>query len=133
MVPAFSLLATLATLGTAAAVVHPYTAPVLVPVLSTAENQKGFQTFSVQSRLDDQFVSVQHCLPIQLTLKEAKGSMGAAPIFALVDVNTTSLDGSYTIHPLVENKQLVRLVSPTSANEGSCRTKTCRAGVSALA
>lgn len=41
------------------------------------------------------------CNPIYMTA-------GDFPKFAVVDVNTTSLEGSYTIHPFVQNKQLVR-------------------------
>ena len=32
---------------------------------------------------------------------------GDFPTFAVVDVNSTSLEGSYTIHPFVQNNQLV--------------------------
>lgn len=72
MKTAISLLAVLAALSSAAAASHPFNASSVPPVLTSAINQKNWTTFNVESRLEEQFVSVQHCLPIQLTVKEAK-------------------------------------------------------------
>ena len=106
---ALALVLALATLSAAAGESHPFTASSIEPKLTQAVNYKGFTTYNVESRLAEQFTSVQHCLPIQLIFLE---TATAILDYAVVDVNSTSLEGSYTIHPYVENRQLVRLRPP---------------------
>ena len=84
---------------------HPFTKSFIEPKLTQAVNHKGYVTYNVESSLTEQFTSVQHCLPIQLIFLETET---AFLDYAVVDVNSTSLEGSYTIHPYVENRQLVR-------------------------
>lgn len=103
---ALSFVAALLTLTAAAAEPHPFTAPSAPTKFKTAVNQKGFQTYNVTSRLKEQFTSIQHCLPIQLNLLENQNE--TVLDYALFSSNSTSLEGSYNIHPYVENGQLVR-------------------------
>lgn len=90
-------------IGAASSTTHPYTKSSLVPVLKRAVNQKGFETYHVQSTLINPFTSIQHCLPINFLVKAAADDVTP---FAVVEVNTTSLQGSYNIHTYVQNKQL---------------------------
>ena len=106
---ALILFLTLSTLSAAAAASHPFTASTITPKLTKAVNYKGYTTYNVESKLAEQFTSVQHCLPIQLILLET--TTGVLD-HAVVAVNSTSLDGSYSIHPYVEKKQLVRSQAP---------------------
>lgn len=103
--PTCILLASIAILlgSQASAASHPFTKSSIVPVLREAVNQKGLTTYGVQSTLVDQFTSIQHCLPINFVVLAAADD---SKPYAVLEVNTTSLEGSYAIHSYVQNQQL---------------------------
>lgn len=75
------------------------------PLLSTAVNGKGLKTHRVLYKLYDPFSSIRHCLPVHLAVKAAQPDSNEH--FGVVEVNTTSLEGSYSMSTVVENGQLV--------------------------